>query len=147
MSKHSVLAEIEAQLEGVETTFDAWVGKARLQMRVLTRSEETRARSLVDADNLLTAFADSNVPQLAYAVVSVNETPADQLFSPEGNEDRQSFEANPERWRRRQLADWIAAQPTVVTEQLWLAYLQAKDKMNKALKDLQNFSERTPSGS
>ena len=146
MKKHGVLAELEQQLEGIDRTFTKVIGPMQFKMRVLRRAEETKARSLVKADNILAAFAESNVPQLAFALQSINDVPTEQLFEPDTDDEKKLCEVDPGLWRAGQVADWIASRDTNITEQLWMAYLEAKDAVNAGLAELEDFSKRTPSG-
>ena len=146
MNKHELLTQIEQDLEGINRTTDVEIGKHVFTLRLLSRSEETRARGMVDAENILAAFADSNVPQLAYAITHVNGTPAEALFVPVTDDDKSASENDPRRWRAQQMADWLGARPTTVVETLWLRYLKLKDSITKAMEELENFSKKTPSG-
>lgn len=146
MKKHDILTQTESALSGLPQTADVVCGGRTYKLRLLSRAEETRARSVITSENLLTAFADSNVPQLGYAVVSLDEVSQDQLFQPDTDEEKSDFEADPVHWRAIQMMQWLSARPTVVVEQLWLAYLQLKDKAAKSMRDMEDFSKRTPSG-
>lgn len=145
--KHHMMDAMEEALNGIDRTFSVQVGASTWKLRVLSRTEETRARAMVKADNILSAFADSNVPQLAWAVVSINDVPASQLFEPETKDEHEAAGKDHRQWIADQLHDWIADQPTTVTETLWMSYLDQKDKVAEDLKKLQNFSNRTPIGS
>lgn len=146
MKKHQILKDTEAALEGLDQTSEVEVGNRKFKLRLLTRQDETRARSLVTGDNILSAFADSNVPQLAHAITHINDYPVGELFTPETDEERSACEADEHRWVTLQMLDWLNLRPTLIVEQLWLGYLELKARVEEALKDLENFSKRTPSG-
>lgn len=146
MKKHDILNQIEGDLEGLDRTVVVQLGAHKFKLRMLSRSEETRARGIVDAENIFTAFADSNVPQLAYATQAINDVAVEELFTPDTEEDTESCNRDPRRWRAMQLAEWYGKQPTIMVEKLWLEYLQLKDKVAKSLEELENFSKTTPGG-
>jgi hypothetical protein len=146
MKKHDILTQTESALSGLPQTAEPVVGGRAYKLRLLSRAEETRARGVITSENLLTAFADSNVPQLGYAVVSIDGVPQDQLFEPDTDEEKSDYAADPVHWRALQTMQWLSQRPTIVVEQLWLAYLQLKDKAAKSMKDMEDFSKRTPSG-
>lgn len=146
MKKHQLLMEIESNIEGLNRTTDVTLGDHVFTLKLLSRGQETKARGMVEAENILAAFADSNVPQLAYAITHVNGTPETDLFVPVSDEDREASEADPRRWRARQMVDWLDNRPTNVVETLWQAYLALKDKVTAAMKEMENFSKKTPSG-
>lgn len=146
MKKHEILSQLESDLEGIPRTTEVKVGKTKFKLRLLSRSEETRARSMVDAENLFTAFADSNVPQLGFAITEVNDTPVEQLFTPSTDDEREAHEDNPRTWRARQMVDWLSSLDGIVAETIWFAYLDMKREAQAALKEMKDFSKKTPSG-
>ena len=139
MKKHSVLTDTEAALSGIEQTTKIKIANREFRIKLLTRAEETTARALIDTENVLTAFTDSNVPQLAFAITHINDFGIEQLFVPETDDERSACEADPKRWRAEQMLDWLRERETIVVEKLWLGYLELKDRVTKSLADLENF--------
>lgn len=147
MKKHEILSQIESDLEGLPRTTVVSIGRSKFKLKLLPRSLETKARSLVNADNLLTAFADSNVPQLAFAITHINDTKVEELFTATTEEENKELSSlGEDKWRAKQLAEWLSNRETVLVERLWLAYLSLKDDVGSALEQLEDFSTTTPSG-
>lgn len=140
MKKHEILSKTEQALNGLEQTTKARVGGQTFVLRLLTRTEETRARSLVESDNLVTVFTDSNVPQLAYALDSIDGVDAAELFVPETAEEKSAAEDDKRKWRAKAIMAWLGSLPTNVVEQLWMKYLDLKQAVSKGLEELEDFS-------
>lgn len=147
--KHDVLKKIEADLTqaNVRQTTQVNVADHLFTLQVLKRGEETEARTLVTAENLFQAFADSHVPQLAYAIQSIDGVSKSELFTPETDKEREEFDANPRRWRARQLVEWLNEQGGVVVERLWIAYTDLKGEGRQSLEAIENFAKRAETDS
>ena len=91
-------------------------------------------------------YAESNVPQLSYALVSINNIPMSELFEATSTEELAEFNQDPKAWRIQTIARWLINRPTNIVETLWLEYLKLKDRFGKAMQDVENLSKRTPSG-
>lgn len=141
--KHDILKKIEQDLTNspARRTVDAQVAGHVFTLRVLKRSEEMEARSLVTADNLFQAFAESHVPQLAYAIQSIDGVDKAELFTPSNKQEQEAFDSAPRRWRASQLMDWLNDQEGVIVEKLWSAYTEIKDEGRTALEDVANFAK------
>lgn len=144
--KHQILDDIEATLHGIPNTDKVKVAGKTWSIRTIDRDHEKLARKVVDADNPFTAFADSNVPMLAFIVTHINKVPVEELWTPETDDEKAEHARDPALWRARMFADWLGKRDTVVTEKLWLAYLRLKDRYKAALDELEDFSNGTPSG-
>lgn len=146
MKKHKMLMDLEQQLSGIRKTTEVKLAGKTWKLRVLDRKEEMMAQDLVQSESIIAAFANSTVPQLALALESVDGVSVKELFEPDTPEDRKTHQANPELWTGMQVAAWLADQPTTFVTTLWQGYLSARQSSMKSLEEMENFSERTPSG-
>lgn len=148
--KHKILEDIESVLNGVQQTTEVRVAGRKFKLKLLSRNEERMARSMTTDESvmsMLNAFADSNQPQLAFAIIEIDGVEVSQLFEPSTDDERAAFEKNAAQWRGEQLNAWLGGRPTTVVEDLWMAYLKLKDRVKKTTDELEDFSNRTPSGS
>ena len=144
MKKHDILNRIESDLSGIHQTCEVTIRGVVYGLKLLSRSEEIKAQSMVTEDTIIAAYAASNLPQVALALTHIDNVPVKELFSPETDEEKK---ANEIELRGKKLTEWLGARPAMIAERLFIAYLDMKSKYYEALEEgVENLSETIPSG-
>lgn len=133
--KHEVLAKLDAELSGLRSVDVLEVGGHRFGVKTLTRRETSMARALMPAvsENMLQAFADSFVPQLAVALVSIDDTPVEEVWpAPTDGSAGEDIK----RWRAGQVLAWLQDQPDAFVGTLWTKFADVREAQRERLNTL-----------
>lgn len=144
MKKHDVLNRIETDLSGIHQTTEVTIRGIVYKLKLLSRSEEIKAQSMVTEDSIIAAFSAANLPQVALAITHIDGVQVKELFVPETDDEKKENELE---WRGRKLTEWLGNRPAMVAEKLFVSYLEMKSGYYTAMEEgIENLSEATPSG-
>lgn len=148
--KHPLLGQITGALSGRLPEEDVEVFDHTYRLRVLMPEAEDWVAMNTKGSTIASALFNVRKPTLACAITAIDGSPIESLFQPPDElESREELMKEPRLlrdWRREQILDWLKEEvDSGVIDRLYAHYTALSTKHREALKELENFSKRTPS--